>query len=345
MGAATLVQDLTIELPANSKDHIIPYCADQRHPMDTLFFIAEEDWRLAQSHAAPGVDLTGLTDDLHMALETPESLLELEAVRGENRSFPRWQIPKELTADDQADPPADGEWIDEGLRFHRRATKPSKGEFTTTTRWLVDMIKICTEASRAGASDLLWMSWLPKASKRVKYPTRYTGLIALTAEGARKIMLNWDEWFPEPTHWDIALRKALSEKPAVRAELSAGYVYPGIGLFCDHPSSNSKSGEVRQADWTSHHFIQDTRTSKLTAGHHSIAVCAFCRSGPQAFLHPGLTLPDVGPDEDFRWWTAAITVTSEPEGAVPTAVTKNLVELASPPKASGCPRTCTCGAA
>ena len=105
VAAATLVQDLTIELPANSKDHIIPYCADQRHPMDTLFFIAEEDWRLAQSHAAPGVDLTGLTDDLHMALETPESLLELEAVRFENRLFPRWQILRGLTANAAAGAP------------------------------------------------------------------------------------------------------------------------------------------------------------------------------------------------------------------------------------------------
>ena len=126
MGAATLVQDLTIELPANSKDHIIPYCADQRHPMDTLFFIAEEDWRLAQSHAAPGVDLTGLTDDLHMALETPESLLELEAVRGENRSFPRWQIPKELTADDQADPQRTGSGSTRAFAFIGEQQSPRK---------------------------------------------------------------------------------------------------------------------------------------------------------------------------------------------------------------------------
>ena len=34
---------------------------------------------------------------------------------------------------------------------------------------------------------------------------------------------------------------------------------------------------------------------------------------------PGMTLPDVPPDEDFRWWTAAITVTALPAGSKPTA--------------------------
>ena len=82
--------------------------------MVTLFFIAEGDWRLCEKHCATGVDLTFLTDDLHMALETPESLLELEAVRGENRSFPQWKIPKELTANAAGDAPEEGAWVDEG---------------------------------------------------------------------------------------------------------------------------------------------------------------------------------------------------------------------------------------
>ena len=34
---------------------------------------------------------------------------------------------------------------------------------------------------------------------------------------------------------------------------------------------------------------------------------------------PGMTLPDVPPDEDFLWWTAAITVTALPAGSKPTA--------------------------
>ena len=122
MGAATLVQDLTIELPANSKDHILPYCADQRHPGDTLFFIAEEDWRLCESHCGVDLNAVELTDDLHMALETPESKLELEAVRGEARTFPRYQVPSELAARTSGAQGA-SQWIDEGLRFHRRAKK------------------------------------------------------------------------------------------------------------------------------------------------------------------------------------------------------------------------------
>ena len=122
-----------------------------------------------------------------MAMESPESVMELDAVRGESTTFPRWQVPRrsEPTADDSNAAPGP-QWIDEGLRFHRRAKKLTKGEFSTTTSWLVDMIKICTEAHRAGAQDLLWMSWLPKKSHRVRFPTRYSGLIALTSDGGQE---------------------------------------------------------------------------------------------------------------------------------------------------------------
>ena len=270
---ATLTQDLTIELPADSKDHIIPYCADQRHPADTLFFIAEEDWRLAEAHCGLDYNEAELTDSLKMALERPESRMEMEAARGEHRNFPRWQVGTvvEPTADDQGGPPKTL-WKDEGLQFHKRAKKPLAGEFSTTTRWLVDMIKICTEADRAGAKDLLWMSWLPKKSKRVSYPTRYSGLIALTAEGARKLMLNFDDWFPEPCNWDTELRKGLGTNPAMQTELAAGYLFPCLGHFTEHESAIA--GGVRQAEWDLKHLIQDTRPSKLTAGHFSLGVCA-----------------------------------------------------------------------
>ena len=41
--------------------------------------------------------------------------------------------------------------------------------------------------------------------------------------------------------------------------------------------------------------------------------------GPISFLHPGITLPDSGHGEDFRWWTAAITIAELPAGGMPTA--------------------------
>ena len=38
--------------PHRPEDHILPYCADERHPPDTLFIVAEEDWRIYEAEAA-----------------------------------------------------------------------------------------------------------------------------------------------------------------------------------------------------------------------------------------------------------------------------------------------------
>ena len=141
-------------------------------------------------------------------------------------------------------------------------------------------------------------------------------MIALTSIGARKLQLNWDDWFPEPTDFDIALKKALSEIRACRTELSAGYLYPAIGNYVAHENANC-GGAVRDSTWNCPHLIQDTRATKFTTGHSSIAVCAFQERGPIAYLHPGIKLPE-GPDEDLRWWTAAITINELPAGRMPS---------------------------
>ena len=49
-------------------------------------------------------------------------------------------------------------------------------------------------------------------------------------------------------------------------------------------------------------------------------------------MHPGLILPDAPPHEDFRWWTAAITVRQLPDGALPTAQTQSAKSSDDPGK-------------
>ena len=36
-----------------SQDHILPYCLSPKHAPDTLFIVAEEDWRLNASDCVP----------------------------------------------------------------------------------------------------------------------------------------------------------------------------------------------------------------------------------------------------------------------------------------------------
>ena len=205
-----------------------------------------------ESHCSWAFNELELSAEQLMAREKPDSLMELGAVRGETTTFPRLQDPDpaELTAADDTEAPSLA-WLNDGYRFHRRATKPVKGEFSTATRWLEDMVKICTEAHRAGARDLLWMSWLPN-KKRKTFPTRYSGLIALTSEGARKLMLNFDVWFPKPSHWDCLLLEKLSAHAGMRAELSAGYLYPCLGHYSQHESAVEKGGPRNNVGFETH---------------------------------------------------------------------------------------------
>ena len=75
--------------------------------------------------------------------------------------------------------------------------------------------------------DLVWVAWTPKKARRAKHPSTYTGLLALTAERARKLLNNFDAWLPRTENFDVALRQALCENIACRAEPSAGYLASG----------------------------------------------------------------------------------------------------------------------
>ena len=286
--------------------------------------MAQEDWRLKKEHCTEEVDETKLSEAALVAQDVPSSQPELKEVRGEHTTWPCYQHavrePPAAGNGQGADGDGDGgvAWLHVGLHFHRRAKKPLSAEFSTSTHHLVDLVKLCTEASRAGAQDLVWAAWTPKKAKRVQHPSTYTGLLALTAEGARKLLNNWEVWLPKPESFDVALRRALCENVACRAELSAGYLYPALGSAMD-VDTMLLGANPKDSTWTSPHLIQDTRTTALTAGHSSIGVCGFTTWGPACYLHPGITLPDTSQGEDFRWWTAAITIAELPAGGLPTA--------------------------
>ena len=151
--------------------------------------MALEDWRLQKEHCTEEVDETKLSEAALVAQDVPSSQPELKEVRGAYTTWPRFQhvvrAPPAAADGQGADGDGDGgtAWLHVGLHFHRRAKKPLSAEFSTSTHHLVDLVKLCTEASRAGARDLVWMAWSPKKAKRAKHPSTYAGLLALTAEG------------------------------------------------------------------------------------------------------------------------------------------------------------------
>ena len=109
--------------------------------------------------------------------------------------------------------------------FYGRPAKPRAAAFTETTLELHDIVKIACEAHRAGAGDLLWMSWMEASSRKKGAPSRFSGLIAISAIGARKLLANFEEWIPMG-FFDCNLRKALGGNRECRAKLAAGYLYP-----------------------------------------------------------------------------------------------------------------------
>ena len=133
-----------------------------------------------------------------------------------------------------------GHWIG----FYCRGTKPRPAQFKETTLELQDVVKIACEGSRAGCSDLLWMSWMEASTKKKGAPSRFSGLIAISAVGARKLLANFEKWIPMG-YFDCNLRKALSSDSDCRAKLSAGYLYPSLGHYSEH--SSPAVGGAREA--------------------------------------------------------------------------------------------------
>ena len=302
-------------LSATREDHVLPYCADQRHPPDTLFFVAEEDWRLKEAHCMPMQEgaLAELPADLQQRLGKPQTEEELQEARA-NVRFPRDQHLSAPPAGQAAGQPDPNAWEPPPVPFDARGQKPASEEFTATSSHITNLVKIMSESSRAGAGHLLWLSWNPNC-KRVTHPTGSSGLLALTAEAARALVFHFDQWFPEPDDWGVLLGKAASSNWSFRQTIEAGYTWPAIGRFREHASPDLQ-GAVRPGTWHEKHILQDTMAYGPV--HHAIEICAFTEGGHRCVLHPGIRLPERG-DEDFRWWTASISILELPARNGPSA--------------------------
>ena len=297
------------------KDHILPYCADWRHPSDTLFLIAEEDWRLHANHDTQGLwSSNELNPNRVRELTSPSTVSQLQTERGPV-VYPQFRHLVEPPADSAGGADAHGkkDWQESGLGFYSRGEKPSAAEFAETSQELQDIVKIACEADRAGCGDLLWMSWMEASARRKRAPSRYSGLIAISALGARKLLANFEEWIPIG-FFDVNLRKALDGNEDCRAKLAAGFLYPSLGHYSEHYAA--ACGGTREAYWQSPYIAQNTRgPSELPAakwdGIFQIYGCT--EKGRNPMLHAGFSLPE-RPGEDLVWWTAAITVPELPAG-------------------------------
>ena len=295
----------------------MPYCADWRHPSDTLFLIAEEDWRLHADHDKKG-ELTSedFATKRVRELSSPATVTQLNTDRA-SVVYPRFASIVEPPAEPGQDAEPDGQdsWLEAGLGFYTQGKKPSADSFNETTQELQDIVKICCEADRAGASDLLWMSWMEASCRRKRAPSRFSGLIAVSALGARKLLDNFEKWIPMGC-LDVNLRKAVDGNADCRAKLAAGFLYPSLGHYSEH-FAEAVAG-IREGYWNSKYICQSTRgPSEPPAApwDGNFFIYGFIDKGDNPLMHEGFSLPEQQ-GEDLTWWTAAITVPEPPAGRV-----------------------------
>ena len=295
------------------QDHILPLMSDLRFAPDTLFLVAEEDWRLWKSDCSGGAGVS--PDDLPTEREG-----ELSAPSDTAGPWSALQTAEDAGADSpaeartstkrqQARPGA-------GPTGWGRPKKAKPEQVEQTSQELCDIMAMCNAAHRAGKGELIWLSWQSNA-KSTWTPTHGSTLLGVSARGARVLSNHFAELFQQPWHWDCVLLKAMRE-PTLQAELAACYLWPSLGGFEDHVSAfkNTKRPEVRVCEWEKYNNVQEGTREQQRQGR------AFSRS--QAWRKWELKGIPIEPKRPYEvhitdvpvakagevdiWWTGATTV-------------------------------------
>lgn len=242
-----------------SQDHILPYCLSPKHAPDTLFIVAEEDWRLEAS------DCVRLEDT-----DTYRRYEEAMAMTNERRA--RNLAASASSAEPVAAlaPPSPGYWEplpeadydveEEGLEavyvapggeeaagpaaepvaaasepeeWLRRTLKPKTKE-VNFPQSLKDVVRICTLAHRIGYGDFVWLSWDGIRKGRKLHPSHATTAFGLTQTGARLLL---EMFLAEvaPGHIDHLFKNHLYND-WWRGRLRACYVCRTLGGYVSHHS-------------------------------------------------------------------------------------------------------------
>jgi len=247
------------------KDHIIPYMCDSRHAPDTLFLIAEEDWRL---YPDPEPDEKA---GLSPSPPEPDSPCD--------DSVPDWGGPSLSPAPDEPEPSrfnVRGEWLgrfspnleswEEEPSDHSKATmagkgyshvadrwyvrtyKPNREEFGEPTETLCDLVRLATAAHRCQRGDIIWMAYECDSSQQrggtCNQPVFGTQLLGISQRGAKWLQSEWPTW--RTGHFDNVLREQIQEKCNF---VRASYVFPSIGHFATHASGILKNDADRGTSW------------------------------------------------------------------------------------------------
>ena len=204
----------------------MPYMCDKRHAPDTLFFVAEEDFRLFKTDERPSVDepvaSTG-SGKWHPAGRVAARWKEeYDNWWSEDASWRQGGGPR------AAEPVAAAGGMEEvGNGWYCRTKKPSASYMQTVSGSLVDMVQLATKAHRNDCGNFMWLTWdgcTPKQKGRKSVPQHATTLVAVSHLGAGILAKAMEHM--RAYHFDVELKKLLEKDKNFREEMGACFVYP-----------------------------------------------------------------------------------------------------------------------
>ena len=264
------------------QDHLLPYMLQGSHPPDTVFFVAEEDWRLHHSDTlvtpetvaqadvrkAGGSVAAEQQDSQHHEKSAGTGKVSLKKVHAYQTGEPSAPSSGGPSAPSTGEPSAPGsgdsagvqahdtEWAHKFGAFHERPHKPQekKGEEVQPSQEIKDLVRLVTLAHRHDLGDLVWLSWDGANSRGHKCkPGHACTLLAVTIPGARKLQGLMLSGKIKKGHFDLSLLSWLREDPQNVKELKASYFYPSVGSYTEHISGCQKGLGLRPTsfgkDW------------------------------------------------------------------------------------------------
>ena len=249
----------------------LPYMTGGRHAPDTLFLVAEGDFRFQRDHCVSSRDWLAEVDEFveeHLKTSTtvdargmlnpavpPEEGVISPTTDDEGgggtapAEEPDWGAaePDARAEDAEAEPDARQEKEQEPQQKERL---PFWG-FTQGRRYegreayicpeLQDLVRVATVAHRKGKGDVIWYSWVGSRKKKT-VPSHGSTLLGVSKDGAFKL-LKAIKKEKKPRHFDIWLRDACVNQTG---SLQASYVLPSTGNFDEHISGCDPTDQHRR---------------------------------------------------------------------------------------------------
>lgn len=234
---------------------------DPRFPEDTLFLVAEQDFRFFED------DCVFQEDWLRLIAEA--QAVDEEESRARRRLFELWELEEEGKG--KAHGKAYGGWM----------PKAPKGKDVGThlefPELLGDLVDIVTQAKRIGLGGITWFAWCGSGKKKaqVSHGSHLLGISKDIVNELYTQILRAD-----PEHFDVWLRNRLIDDRQT-LKLKGSYVHRSCGAYDVHQSGCDPAIGDREAPWKASFVQEGVRPGR---GQQDRWLCGFVQSKGANFI-------------------------------------------------------------